>query len=219
MKKSTSSYKISSMLLGAFVIWTLCIQTIDVKPVGIQGTAVGFASLNQWFHQLTGVHMTLYTITDWMGLVPVAICLGFALLGLMQWIRRHHLWQVDFDILVLGVYYILVMIGYLIFEMIPINYRPILIEGRMEASYPSSTTLLVVSVMPTLVFQIKRRWQNRMAACIATELAAGFTAFMVMGRLLAGVHWVTDIIGALLLSGGMFYLYKAVVFGHDKTRI
>lgn len=41
--------------------------------------------------------------------------------------------------------------------MIPVNYRPVLIEGRLEASYPSSTTLLVVSVMPTLMFQAYRR--------------------------------------------------------------
>ena len=102
--------------------------------------------------------MGIYTITDWLGLVPIAVCIGFGMLGLMQWIRRKSITKVDRDILLLGGYYILVILGYLIFEMIPINYRPILIEGAMEASYPSSTTLLVLSVMPTLLFQINRRW-------------------------------------------------------------
>ena len=139
-------------LILAFILWTILIQTVDVQPVGVNGTTVGFASINTWFHRLTGVHMSIYTITDWLGLVPVVICMGFGVLGLMQWIRRRSIAKVDRDILLLGGYYILVILGYLLFEMIPINYRPILIDGAMEASYPSSTTLLVLSVMPTLVF-------------------------------------------------------------------
>ena len=34
---------------------------------------------------------------------------------------------------------------------------------------------------------------------------------MVAGRLVSGVHWVTDIIGACFLSIGLFNIYKAVV--------
>ena len=94
--------------------------------------------------------MVIYTITDWLGLVPIFICLIFAGIGLAQLIQRKSLFRVDYDIIVLGIYYIIVIFGYLIFEMIPINYRPVLIDGFMEASYPSSTTLLVLSVMPTL---------------------------------------------------------------------
>ena len=143
----------SGILFLSFVLWTFLIQTVDVRPVGVNGTDVGFAAVNTWFHRLTGVHMGLYTVTDWLGLVPIAVCMGFGVLGLSQWIRRKSLLKVDRDIILLGVYYILVILGYLIFEMIPINYRPILIDGAMEASYPSSTTLLVLSVMPTLLFQ------------------------------------------------------------------
>ena len=147
-------------MMAAFIVWTMLIQTVDVQPVGQNGTNIGFTGVNQWFHKLTGVHMTLYTVTDWLGLVPIAVCVGFGVLGLVQLIGRKSLFKVDSDILLLGVYYILVIAGYLIFEMIPINYRPILIEGRMEASYPSSTTLLVVSVMPTLALQVYRRVKN-----------------------------------------------------------
>ena len=117
----------------------------------------------------------------------------------------------DADILLLGVYYILVILGYLLFEMIPINYRPVLVEGYLEASYPSSTTLLVLSVMPTLVFQAKRRVKSKNARYALILFSILFAAFMVFGRTVAGVHWLTDIIGAALLSAGLYRLYEASV--------
>ena len=150
-----------SLLLVAFIIWTILVQTVDVQYAGISGTEIGFAAFNVWFHKLTGVHMWIYTVTDWLGLVPVFVCVVFGVIGFVQLIKRKSLMRVDCDIILLGVYYVLVILGYLIFEMIPVNYRPILIEDRMEASYPSSTTLLVLSVMPTLVFQVKRRVKRR----------------------------------------------------------
>ena len=139
------------ILLATFVIWTALIQIVDVQPLGQNGTNIGFATFNCWFHRLTGVHMTLYTITDWMGLVPI-------------------------------------------FEIIPINYRPILIEGVMEASYPSSTTLLILCVMPTLIEQIQRRLTCVTTKRIITITVIAFSVFMVIGRLISGVHWFTDIV-------------------------
>ena len=200
----------AGLLLG-FAAWTFLIQTVDVQAAGPNGTEVGLAALNVWFHQLTGVHMALYTLTDWLGLVPVGVCLCFAMLGLAQWIRRRRLVRVDADILLLGVYYVLVILAYLVFEMIPINYRPILIDGHLEASYPSSTTLLVLSVMPTLAFQTDRRSKSPLLRRAARAFALAFSIWMVAGRLIAGVHWATDIIGAVLLSSGLFLLYRASV--------
>ena len=205
----------SGCLLLAFVLWTLLIQTVDVQPVGVNGTNVGFAAVNTWFHRLTGVHIGLYTVTDWLGLVPIAICTGFGLFGLIQWIRRKSITKVDRDILLLGGYYILVIMGYLIFEMIPINYRPILIAGAMEASYPSSTTLLVLSVMPTLLFQVNRRAKSQTARRLTAAFVVLFSAFMVIGRLVAGVHWLTDIGGSVLLSAGLYVLYRTAVIATD----
>lgn len=195
-------------LLFAFAFWTLLIQKIDVQAVGVNGTEVGFATLNTWVHSLTGVNMTLYNITDWLGLVPVFICMGFGVFGLVQLIKRKSLFKVDRDIILLGIYYVIVIFGYLIFEMIPINYRPILINGFMEASYPSSTTLLVVSVMPTLIFQLRLRVKNVNIKWAVSAVVIGFSAFMVLGRLISGVHWVTDIVGSVFLSAGLYYCYK-----------
>ena len=212
MKKNGRQVLILGILLiMTFAVWTWMIQNVDVQPVGVNGTEIGFATWNLWFHNLTGVHMTIYTITDWLGLVPIAVCLLFGALGLAQMIKRRSLPKVDHDIIFLGIYYMIVIFGYLIFEMIPINYRPILINGFMEASYPSSTTLLVLSVMPTLIFQGNRRLKNSRLKKAVTIFTVLFSVFMVVGRLLSGVHWFTDIAGSVMLSAGLLCIYYAAV--------
>lgn len=205
-------------LLAAFAVWTMLVRYFDVRPMGVNGTDIGFSSLNVWFHSLSGVHMKLYTVTDWLGLVPILICLCFGCLGFVQLIGRKSLRLVDRDLVLLGVYYVLVIFAYLFFETIVINYRPVLINGMMEASYPSSTTLLVLSVMPTLPFQISRRSGNISVKAAAGAFAAVFSAFMVIGRLLSGVHWITDIIGSVLLSAGLFMLYRSAVITAERGK-
>lgn len=197
--------------LVLFAVWTVLVRTVDVRFVEATGTEVGFAALNFWFHQLTGVHMLLYMITDWLGFVPIGICILFGVLGLVQLVQRKRLLNVDLDLLLLGFYYLLVIIGYMIFEMIPIHYRPIRIEGRLEASYPSSTTLLVLSVMPTLSLQVNRRVSNSRVRQIVRTYSVGFSVLMVAGRLCSGVHWLVDIIGSILLSTGLYEIYHALV--------
>ena len=154
--------------------------------------------------------MTLYTITDWLGLVPLCFVLGFALLGLVQLIQRRSIIKVDYSILVLGGFYILVMAAYLLFEVVAINYRPVLINGYLEASYPSSTTMLVMCVIPTAMMQFNTRIKNKTIRKVILGILAAFTAFMVIGRLISGVHWFTDIVGGALLSAGLVMLYYSV---------
>ena len=205
-------------LLGVFAVWTLLIQRVDVQATGPMGSTIGFAAFNTSVHRLTGVHMRIYTITDWLGLVPIGICICFGALGLMQLIKRRSLLRVDADLILLGIYYALVIAVYLFFEMIPINYRPVLIEGRLEASYPSSTTLLVLSVLPTLVFQMNRRTEHTLLRRTVCSFATVFSAFMVLGRLVSGVHWATDIIASVLLSGGLFLIYQSAVLYLDSHK-
>lgn len=208
--------RMGMIMIALFAIWTVLIQMVDVRSAGETETEIGFATLNSWFHQLAGVHMLLYTITDWLGLVPIFICMMFGGLGFVQMIRRKRLLRVDLDLLLLGVYYLLVILGYLLFEMLPINYRPIMVEGRLEASYPSSTTLLVLSVMPTLRFQAHRRLQSMKVKHAVSVLTILFSLFMVVGRLISGVHWFTDIVGSVLLSCGLFCMYRAAVLLYCK---
>ena len=196
--------------LGAFVLWTVLVSYVDVRAIGQNASSVGFATLNGYVHNLTGVNMFLYTITDWLGLVPIGVAFGFAVLGLVQWVGRKSLFKVDRSILALGGFYIIVLAMYIFFEIVVINYRPVLIDGYLEASYPSSTTMLVMCVMPTSMMQLHARIKSDVfRRCVLISIAA-FTAFMVIGRLASGVHWLTDIIGGALVSAGLVITYASV---------
>lgn len=208
-KKNKKKLVLGASLVVAFVLWTVFVRFVDVQAIGPEGSSVGFATLNGFVHELTGVNWLLYTVTDWLGLVPIAVALGFAILGLAQLIGRKSLWNVDHSILALGVFYIAVMAAYVFFEIVVINYRPTLIDGYLEASYPSSTTMLVMCVMPTAAIQLNARIKNTVFRRCAVIAIVVFTAFMVIGRLISGVHWITDIIGGTLLSAGLVTMYDA----------
>ena len=209
-KRNLRNIGVTIGLFASFILWTVAITILDVQAIGPNGSSVGFATFNGFFHKLTGVHMEIYTITDWLGLIPLCFALGFAILGLVQLIQRKSFLKVDYSILVLGGFYILVIASYLFFEKFVINYRPVLIEGNLEASYPSSTTLLVLCIMPTAMMQLNTRIRNNTTKKVILSLLSIFTAFMVIGRLISGVHWFTDIIGGVLLSTGLVMLYYLV---------
>ena len=213
-KKNKKRLVLGAILVVAFVLWTILVCFVDVRAIGPEGSSVGFAALNGFVHELTGVNWLLYTVTDWLGIVPIAVALGFAILGLVQLIKRKSLWKVDHSILALGVFYIVVMAAYIFFEVVVINYRPTLIDGYLEASYPSSTTMLVMCVMPTAAMQLNARIKNTILKRCAIIAIIVFIAFMVIGRLISGVHWITDIIGGTLLSAGLVTVYDA--FGKCK---
>ena len=209
-KKKQRSLYFAICSLVAFALWTLAVCTFDVKAIGAQNTTVGFATMNGFVKDLTGVNMPLYNITDWLGLVPIAFAFGFAVLGIAEWIRRKDIKKVDYSILTLGGFYIVVIAVYILFENIVINYRPILISGNLEVSYPSSTTMLVLCVMPTAIMQLNDRIKNVIIRrCVAIAIII-FIVFMVLGRLISGVHWFSDIIGGALLSLGLVLLYRYI---------
>ena len=209
MKQKRYLY-IATVFVTTFIAWTIAVMTFDVKCIGPHESQVGFSTINGVVHNLTGVHLKFYDITDWLGIIPIVFVIAFAILGLAQWIKRKKLLNVDFDIIVLGAFYIVVIAVYLFFEHFVVNYRPVLINGYLEASYPSSTTMLVMCVMPISVMQLKKRIKNNALRRFAVFAIYIFIVFMVIGRLASGVHWVTDIIGGALFSIGIVMLYRYV---------
>lgn len=209
-KEDKKLFRKAYAALGGFVLWTALVSRVDVQSAGPMDSAVGFAAINQEIHRLLGVHLEIYKLTDWLSLIPLLIVMGFGALGLVQWIRRRDIRKVDPDILLLGGFYAVTLLAFAFFELVPVNYRPVLIDGQLEPSYPSSTTMLVLCVIPTAVTQIHSRikhpgWKNAISCILNT-----FAVFMVLGRLISGVHWVTDIIGGILLSRGLTMLYRAL---------
>lgn len=209
-RKSKVCFWIAGGLLAIFAVWTVLVRFVDLRAIGPEGSKVGFATLNGFVHRLTGENLFLYDLTDMLSIIPLGFVAGFGILGLVQWIKRKKLLSVDYSILVLGGFYIVVMALYLMFEVVVINYRPLLIEGVLEVSYPSSTTMLVLCVMPTAAIQLGSRIKKALPKYLVIAAIVLFTAFMVVGRLISGVHWFSDIIGGLFLSSGLVMTYCAV---------
>jgi membrane-associated phospholipid phosphatase len=217
-KRKQGNFGAAAGLLILFIIWTIVVSRFDVQAIGPEKSLVGFAKLNGFFHRLTGEHLLLYMITDWLEAVPFCFVLYFAVLGARQAIKEKSLRKVDRDILMLGGFYILVGAAYALFETVIINYRPVLIEGVLEPSYPSSTTLLVLCVMPTAMLQLGGRIRNEKLKRVIDCAIILYIIIMVVGRLVSGVHWLTDIIGSILLSAGLVMLYAAACNSEIKKR-
>lgn len=206
-RKNQKQIYVSVCLFITFVLWTLLVKYVDVKAIGPNESVVGLATLNEFVHEFTGINLLLYSITDWLSLIPFGLVLVFASLGVKQWHKRKKLLKVDVDILILGIYFLIVLCVYIFFENFTVNYRPVLIDGKLEGSYPSSTTMLVLCVIPTVIMQVKNRIKHKMMSKVIVYILVLFMSFMVICRLISGVHWFSDIIGGILLSASLIFLY------------
>lgn len=191
------------LLFGAF---TALVCLVDVQPIGPAGSSVGLATLNGYIFDRLGVNEIWYGISEFLGLVALLVVLVFALVGLAQLLRRRSLRRVDVQLLWLGGFYILVALVYCLFEVVVVNYRPILEDGALAASYPSSHTMLVICVMATAKGEFRRLLPGELG------VALGWVCRLVMvvtvvARLLSGVHWFTDILGAILLATTLVLLH------------
>lgn len=194
-------------LIIGFIIWTILLCFIDLNPIGPLNSIVGFSTMNCYIHELFGSNMFLYYLTDFLSLYPLIIVLLFMILGIVQLIKFKSFLKVDHKILLLGVFYIIVFIIFILFEFIDINCRPMLIEGKLETSYPSSTTMLVICVTGTSIIHFNDYIKNNKLKKLNIFGNILFIIFMILCRMISGVHWFTDIIGALLLSIGLIEIY------------
>ena len=199
------------------VILIALVRLADVAPIGAQGTSIGLSHLNQFVFDLFGVHILWYNITDWLGVAAVLTGFVFAVTGLVQLIKRRSLLKVDCEILALGGLYIVVIGLYLFFENVIINYRPIIMPDNTspEASFPSSHTMLVCVIMGSAAMLINRYIRNKPLNRILRAVCYVIIGVTVVGRLIAGVHWFTDILGGILISVTLLSLYEEVI-SHGK---
>ena len=210
MKKlNKTSIIIAASFLAAFIVFTVLVCTVDVSEIGYVRTRVGFSHINARFHELTGVHMSLYYATDALSLLPIGVVVAYAALGLAQWVRRRRLPLVDRSILLLGALFAVLAALFAVLEMLAVNYRPILIDGVHEVSYPSSTTLLFATVMPTAAMEMRGRIRSRATGRALLFISVAVTVLVVAARCISGVHWLTDIVGGVLLSSGLVMLFSA----------
>lgn len=197
------------MLLIA-ITFTILVKVVDVKQIGVNNSSIGFATLNQFIFETTGVNMIWSHITDWLGLIPVFMAIVYAFIGLIQFIKRRSIFKVDKEIILLGLYYIIVIALYVFFEKVIINYRPILMNGFLEASYPSSHTLMTICICGSSILINKKLFNNKITKVI-NYLSIIIITITVVGRLISGVHWFTDIIGGILISSGLLMTFYSLL--------
>ena len=200
-------------LFGLFFLFTALVMTVDVQPIGPNGSTVGLASINGAFRDALGTTESYnelwYNISELAGLIPLATAGCFAIFGLCQAIKRKSLFKVDSHLFILAGFYAALLLAYVGFEIIEINFRPVLIEGELEASYPSSHTMLSVGIMTTAIFELHELIKNKKALLIIFDVACIAVALTVLlGRLLSGVHWLTDIIAGILIVSSLICLYR-----------
>lgn len=188
------------IILTAFsILYTILVKIVDVKGIGPKNSKVGFSTLNNSFKGIVGSNMTLYKITEILGLLVFIICIFYGVIGIYQLIKRKSIKKVDKEIILMGAFYILVLLVYAFFEKVTINYRPILIDGILEASYPSSHTILSICVC-TSSFIISSKYINKKYLNFVNVSTFVLMLLVLIGRLISGVHWLSDIIGGIIIS-------------------
>lgn len=197
--KNKKNILICVLLVLISIIYTLLVKYVDTSTIGPNGSVVGFSSLNSFVFNLTGNNMTLYKITEILGIIPILIALMYAVIGLIQVIDRKSL-KVDKELIALGILYVVVILIYVFFEKCIINYRPVLIDGILEASYPSSHTLLSICICGSALLINKYLFNNEKIYKYINIISIISMVLIVLGRLLSGVHWASDIIGSIIIS-------------------
>ena len=212
MEKNKHSLITPAVLFAVFVLYTAAVALIDVKPVGQMNSNVGMATINKALSDAIGVHMIWYDITNILGILALLIAAFFGVVGVIQLVTRKSLLKVDRDIIILGCFYVMVIVCYVLFDHFAINYRPVMLEDTLEASYPSSHTMLAVCVMSTAICQLKWKMRDEHVSRIVQGVLAVLIVLTVVGRMISGVHWFTDIIGGVLLSAFLVSLYVWFVY-------
>ncbi len=204
----------SAVSFGLFLLLILLVKTVDVAAVGPEGAKIGLSKLNVAIHDLFGVHMAWYKVTNVLGYLAILIGLCFAAIGGLQLVYRRSILKVDKEILLLGGLYVITVLFYILFEKVVVNYRPILMpdgEG-LEASFPSSHTMLSCVILGSGLELLKKyARKDKTIQTALTVIFAVMLALIVAGRLLSGVHWFTDILGGILLSVALLNAWEALL--------
>lgn len=220
MKNKAIKYYLSmSILLIAFIVFTLIVRFVNPAPIGPNNSIVGLSTLNKWIFEKIGVHSIGQTIADLMIVIAIASAGIFAVLGVIQLIKRKSIKNVDKVIISLGIIYLVIILFYVFFEFVIVNYRPILIDGILETSYPSTHTMIACSIIPTSMFASYYYIKNKAVKNTITICSALFVLITLVARIISGVHWFTDIIGAILLSSTIVLLFLSLIrtFENNKS--
>ena len=203
------SLRTALLMTLAAVLATILAAVVDVQPVGVEGTKLGFATINTDFFARHGQNETFYKLSKYAGYICFATAAGFAVFFLIQLIQRKSLSKVDRNLSVLIMLYILTASLYLLFDkVLIINYRPVIRDKGLESSFPSTHVMIAWVVMVSAVDQwnIYIKNENLKIAAIACSLLVMLV--VIVARMFSGVHWLTDILGGILIGDMLIAWYR-----------
>lgn len=202
MKKARLCYAFSALFLVLFMLLVSLLLTTDLRDTGLLESRIGLGGINLWARDAIGESHGWYLLSEVLGVLGILLAACFAALGLWQAIRRRSLRAVDKPLLCLGGLYIVLCAAYLLFELFVVNYRPVPEDGTLAPSFPSSHTLLALVIYCSAAV-LFGRISHKTSRRIAVFSALGLSLLLVVARTASGVHWLTDILGALLLGGAL----------------
>ena len=197
------------------IIYTALVTFVDKQTIGPEGTSVGFSAINKVFLDLISYNPMWDKITDLMLMIAILTAVYFAATGFLQLVKeKRPLAEIDKDILIMGFLYVILVIMYVLFDKVPFNYRPVLLpdEVELEASFPSTHVLMICTIMGSAIAAWRERFYDDENLVTVLKVFACAVMFIgVVGRVLAGVHWFSDICAGLLFSATLISAYEATL--------
>ena len=133
----------------------------------------------------------------------------FAVLGFFQWIKRKSLKKVDKELLWAILPLSLMAATYVIFEkFIILNVRP---NGSGEPSFPSTHTMVAATIFFITAIILPKYIKSRAARITLDLMMLIFIILVSIGRVLANMHWVSDVCAGLVFAAIFATIYYLII--------
>ena len=196
-----------TLLLIMSIVFTILITKVDISNIGPENSAVGFASIN---YKLTfNYNEKIYKISEYLGYVALLIPVVYAGFGFIQLIKNKSFKKINRELYILAGFYAVILLTYVLFEKLTLNYRPVILDEGLEASFPSSHTLMSLCFSISAIIANKSMFKDKFKLVNILLLILGVS--IVLTRYISGVHWFTDIVGSVLISSTYITYFKALI--------
>ena len=219
--------KITYLLIGLiplvlFITFTVMVRCVDahyIEDVGYLGFYTLNMNVNEFVRQQDN-HL-FDVLTDILLFLSLATVLPFAIIGIHQLVKRKSLAKVDPLIYFMLGAYILSVVHYVTFILTSINASPLSTPDEIKQSYPSTHVFIFITYLFVALTGLFRYIKmSKVAKISAICVVSILSIIMVIFRLYSGQHYLTDIIGGVLLAAFNitlpYMLYRLIIKEEQK---
>ncbi len=216
MKKKINLYMILGLSFLVLFLILFALLNVDKAKVGI--SEVGLSSINKLVdYKYNGGWQIVADVFLYLGLAAVAVLAG---IGAYQLFKRKSLFKVDRFISIFGIFFIIAAILWIMFDKVLIvNYRPIYYNGELESSFPSTHTFVVTFIFLSLhgmVSILTSDYRYKVGSLCIAVLAITLVS---LSRVLAGMHYLTDVCGGLLLGLSLYFTCFGIIKANKEEEV